>query len=348
MEKSKMSVEERMALLRKNTLPKINKQLGDGTVTLMSDKPLNIPRSTSGSLKIDAMIGGGLPLGRMIEIFGPESSGKSTLALAFCGAFQRAGKLCAYIDVEQALSPSYAQQLGVDMNNLLFSQPSSGEDAFKVATEFASSGLVDLIILDSVAALVPEAELNGEISDQQMGLHGRLMSKGCRMLVGELSRNNCTMVFINQLREKIGVMFGNPETTPGGRALKFYSSIRFDVRRSDAIKEGANQIGHHLKVKTVKNKVAPPFKECVLDLIYGKGLDRMREILDLGVEMGHITKSGSWYAIGSEKIGQGIEAAKAYLANNPEVAQEIESKILQAAAEQTFGITVAPVEGEDE
>ncbi len=313
-------------------LKTIEKDFGKGSVMRLGDKVKEkydvIP---SGSYALDKALGvGGYPRGRVIEIFGPESSGKTTFALHAIASAQKAGGYAAFIDAENALDPIYAKALGVDIDNLLLSQPNSGEQALEIAEALIKSGSVDLIVVDSVAALVPEAELNGDMGDSHVGLHARLMSQAMRMLTGIIAKTNCVAIFINQIREKVGVMFGSPETTTGGRALKFYSSIRLDIRRSEQIKDGTNIIGNKTVVKVVKNKVAPPFKTAEVDIIYGQGISHLSEVVDLGVEYNIINKAGSWFSYNDSKIGQGKEAAKRYLADNPTILTEVEDKLKEA------------------
>lgn len=318
------------------TLKNIQKTYGKGSVMLMGEKPhVDVDAIPSGSLLLDETLGvGGYPRGRIIEIYGPESSGKTTLALHAVAEAQKKGGRCAYVDAEHAIDPEYSARLGVDIDELILSQPDSGEQALEIVEMLATSGAIDLIIVDSVAALVPQAELDGVMGDNQVGLQARLMSKAMRKITAILSRTNCTVIFINQLREKVGVMYGNPETTTGGRALKFYASIRLDLRRADALKNGADIIGNSVKVKVVKNKVAPPFKSCLIDITYGKGISKEGELLDLGVEDGYVQKSGNWYEINGEKIGNGREASKGFLKDHPEVAVDLENKIRARFAEK--------------
>ncbi len=313
-------------------LRSIEKAYGKGSVMRMGEKPhVDLDVIPSGSLLLDQAIGiGGYPKGRIIEIFGPESSGKTTLALHAVAESQKKGGRAAYIDAEHAIDPEYAEKLGVNINELILSQPDSGEQALEIVEMLAESNAIDVIVVDSVAALVPQQELDGVMSDNQVGLQARLMSKAMRKLAGILSKSSCLIIFINQLREKVGVMYGNPETTTGGRALKFYASVRLDIRRQDAIKLGTNIIGNSVRVKVVKNKVAPPFKSCSLDIIYGQGISKDGETVDLGVQFGFIQKTGNWYDIDGEKIGNGREAAKAYFRDNPEKAEEINAKIRDA------------------
>ncbi len=322
----------------------IEKAYGKGAVMKLGDRPhVSVDVIPSGSLLIDNTLGvGGYPKGRIIEIFGPESSGKTTLALEAVAQAQMKGGRAAYVDAEHAIDPDYAQKLGVDIDELILSQPDNGEQALEIVEMLASSGAIDIIIVDSVAALVPQQELDGVMSDNQVGLQARLMSKAMRKLAGVLNKTNCLVIFINQLREKVGVFYGNPETTTGGRALKFYSSIRIDLRRQDAIKAGSDIIGNSVKVKVVKNKVAPPFKTCSVDILFGKGISKEGELLDVGVEKGFIQKTGNWYVIDGEKIGNGREASKEFLHQNEKVALEIEEKIrasFSKAAEEAPEIT---------
>jgi len=310
-------------------LKQIEKKFGKGSVMRLGDRvAVDVDVIPSGSLQLDAALGiGGYPKGRIIEIYGPESSGKTTLTLHAIAEAQKQGGKAAFIDAEHAIDPVYAKNLGVDIDELILSQPDSGEQALEIAEMLVRSGVIDLVVIDSVAALVPQVELDGEMSDQNVGLQARLMSKALRKLSGVMSKTNCTVIFINQLREKIGVMFGNPETTTGGRALKFYSSIRIEIRRSEQIKMNGEVIGNKANIKVVKNKVAPPFKTTQVDIIYGKGIAHDGEILDLAVDFDIIEKSGAWYAYKGQKIGQGRENAKAYLANNPEVMAEVETQV---------------------
>ena len=307
----------------------IEKAYGKGSVMKLGDRPhVDVDVIPSGSLLIDNTLGvGGYPKGRIIEIFGPESSGKTTLALEAVAQAQQKGGRAAYVDAEHAIDPEYAAKLGVDIDELILSQPDNGEQALEIVEMLAQSGAIDIIIVDSVAALVPQQELDGVMSDNQVGLQARLMSKAMRKLAGILNKTGCCVIFINQLREKVGVFYGNPETTTGGRALKFYASIRIDLRRQDAIKAGVDIIGNTVKVKVVKNKVAPPFKSCSVDIIFGKGISKEGELLDVGVEKGFIQKTGNWYVIDGEKIGNGREAAKDFLLSNEKISKEIEEKI---------------------
>lgn len=315
--------------LLNEALKQIEKQYGKGAVMKLGDRALvEVDVISSGSLSIDNVLGvGGFPRGRIIEIYGPESSGKTTLALQAIAECQKGGGKCAFIDAEHAIDPKYAKALGVDVDELILSQPDSGEQALEIAEVLIKSGAIDLIVIDSVAALVPQAELDGEMGDSNIGLHARLMSKAMRKLAGSMSANNCTAIFINQLREKVGVMFGNPEVTTGGRALKFYASIRLEVRKSEAIKNGSEVVGNKVNVKCAKNKVAPPFKSCTVDIYYGEGISHLSEVVSLGVELGIIDKSGSWFSYKGEKIGQGSDSVRAYLKANPEVDEEITEAI---------------------
>ena len=309
----------------------IEKQFGKGAIMRLGGKEVNqkIPAIPTGSLSLDLALGiGGIPQGRIIEIYGPESSGKTTLTLHIASECQKRGGTVSFIDAEHALDTQYAQKLGVDVVNTLISQPDNGEQALEIADMLVRSGAVNLVIVDSVAALTPKAEIEGDMGDSHMGLQARLMSQALRKLTGSISRSNCTVIFINQLRMKIGVMFGNPETTTGGNALKFYASVRMDIRRTGAIKDGEEVVGSTTRVKIVKNKVAPPFKEVEFEIMYGKGISQMGDLLDLAVKEKMIDKAGSWYACENIKIGQGREAAKKYLEENPELAKEIRQKIL--------------------
>ncbi len=311
------------------TLDKLDKTYGKGTVMKMGDKAIEeVETISSGSLGIDLALGvNGYPKGRIIEIYGPESSGKTTLTLHAIAEAQKAGGIAAFIDAEHAFDRNYAEKLGVDIENLIISQPDNGEQALEIAENLIRSGAIDIVVIDSVAALTPKSEIEGEMGDSKMGLHARLMSQALRKLTGTISKTHCTVFFINQLREKIGVMFGNPETTTGGNALKFYASIRLDIRRSSQIKDGDNVIGNRTKVKVVKNKVAPPFKVAEFDIMYGEGISKTGEILDLAVEFEVIRKAGSWFSYGETKLGQGRDAVKALIKDNPELADELEVKI---------------------
>ncbi len=314
------------------TIERLDKSFGKGTVMRLGDTAIEpIEVISTGSVTIDLALGvGGLPKGRIIEIFGPESSGKTTLAIHAIAQVQKKGGIAAIIDAEHAFDRSYAEALGVDTEQLLMSQPDNGEQALEIADNLISSGAVDLLVIDSVAALTPKAEIEGEMGDSKMGLHARLMSQALRKLTATISRSGCCVIFINQLRDKIGVMFGNPETTTGGNALKFYASVRIDIRKSGQLKEGEEVIGSRTKVKIVKNKVAPPFRKAEFDIIYGKGISKTGEIIDLGVELNVIKKSGSWFAYGDTKLGQGRDAVKQMLDDNVELADELETKIVEA------------------
>ncbi len=312
-----------------DALKSIEKIYGKGSVMKLGDRPnVDIDSIPTGSLLLDSALGiGGYPKGRIIEIFGPESSGKTTLALHAISECQKKGGRAAFVDAEHAIDPVYAKHLGVNIDELILSQPDNGEQALEIVELLAKSNAIDIIVVDSVAALVPQAEIEGVMSDNQVGLQARLMSKAMRKLAGVLNKSLCTVIFINQLREKVGVMYGNPETTTGGRALKFYASVRIDIRRSEVIKDGTDIVGNTVNIKIVKNKVAPPFKSCKIDLIYGEGISKYGEILDLAVEMDLVKKSGSWYEYKGERMGQGRENAKQYLKENPEVFEELQQSI---------------------
>lgn len=315
------------------TIDKLEKTYGKGTIMKLSDeKVLDIPVIPTGSLGLDMALGvGGIPRGRIIEVYGPESSGKTTLAMHCIAEAQKTGGLAAFIDAEHAFDKSYAEKLGIDTENLLISQPDNGEQALEIAEHLIRSGAIDIIVIDSVAALVPRGELEGEMGDSKMGLQARLMSQALRKLTGAINKTGCSCIFINQLREKIGVMFGNPETTTGGNALKFYASVRLDIRRIGQIKESADNIlGNRTRVKVVKNKVAPPFKMIEFDIMYGKGISKSGEILDIGVELNVIHKSGSWFSYNGDKLGQGRDAVKELIEDNPELMEELETKIKAA------------------
>ncbi len=316
----------------KLALDKIEKDFGKGSVMLLGAKQnVAIDVISTGSLGLDVALGvGGLPRGRVIEIYGPESSGKTTIAIHTIAEAQKKGGICAIIDAEHAFDTGYARKLGVDVDNLIISQPDYGEQALEIADRLISSGAVDVVVIDSVAALVPKSELEGEMGDSKMGLHARLMSQALRKLTATIARTGCCCIFINQLREKIGVMFGNPETTTGGNALKFYASVRLDIRRISQIKDGDVAVGNRTRVKVVKNKVSPPFRQVEFDLIFGEGVSKVGEIIDMGVELGILNKSGSWFSYGDTKIGQGRDAVKGFLKDNPEVAVEVEAKIREA------------------
>ena len=319
------------------TLERLEKTYGKGSIMRMGDNVVEamdvIP---SGSLSVDLALGvGGYPRGRIIEVYGPESSGKTTLAIHAIAELQKQGGIAAFIDAEHAFDRYYAENLGVDTDNLLIAQPDNGEQALEIADNLIRSGAVDLIVVDSVAALTPRAEIEGEMGDSKVGLHARLMSQAMRKLTGSISKTSCTVIFINQLREKIGVMFGNPETTTGGNALKFYASIRIDIRRSSQIKNGDEVIGNNIKLKVVKNKVAPPFRSAEFDIMYGTGISKSGEIVDLGVLQGIVKKSGSWFSYGETKLGQGRDAVKQLFEDNPELSQEIEQKIFESFSATT-------------
>ena len=328
-EKEVITDDNKKEQLLNEALKQIEKQYGKGSIMKLGERSLvEVDVISSGSLSIDNVLGvGGFPNGRIIEIYGPESSGKTTLALQAIAECQKANGKCAFIDAEHAIDPKYAKALGVDIDELILSQPDSGEQALEIAEVLIKSGAIDLIVIDSVAALVPQAELDGEMGDSNIGLHARLMSKAMRKLAGSMSANNCTAIFINQLREKVGVMFGNPEVTTGGRALKFYASIRLEVRKGEPIKSGSDVIGNKVNVKCAKNKVAPPFKSCTVEIYYGEGISHLSEIVSLGVEYGIIEKSGSWYSYKGEKIGQGAESVRSFIKANPEMDVEITNAI---------------------
>ncbi len=310
-------------------LQQIEKNFGKGTVMRLGDKPeMNVDAIPTGSLALDAALGiGGVPKGRIIEIYGPESSGKTTLALHIVAEAQKKGGEVAFVDAEHALDPTYAAAIGVDIDSMLVSQPDTGEQALEITDALVRSGAVDVVVVDSVAALTPRAEIEGEMGDTFVGLQARLMSQALRKLAGNIAKTNCVVIFINQLRMKIGVMYGNPETTTGGNALKFYASVRIDIRRIEAIKNGSEVIGNRTRAKIVKNKVAPPFKEAVFDIMYGEGISKWGELVDMAVQLDLIQKSGSWFSIGDERIGQGRDNARKYLMENPEVADRIEAQV---------------------
>lgn len=329
-----MSIDTEKLKALQLTLDKLEKTYGKGTVMKLSDNTVqDIPAISTGSLGLDMALGvGGIPRGRVIEIYGPESSGKTTLSMHCIAEAQKAGGLAAFIDAEHAFDKSYAEKLGIDIENLLISQPDNGEQALEIAEHLIRSGAIDIIVIDSVAALVPKGELEGEMGDSKMGLQARLMSQALRKLTGAINKTGCSCVFINQLRDKIGVMFGNPETTTGGNALKFYASVRLDIRRIGQIKESADNIlGNRTKVKVVKNKVAPPFKVVEFDIMYGEGISKVGEIIDIGVEFDIIKKAGSWFSYGGNKLGQGRDAVKTILLDNPELMEELEVKIKERA-----------------
>ena len=340
-------------------LGQIEKQYGKGAVMKLGDSAANMNVETipTGSLSLDIALGlGGVPKGRIIEVYGPESSGKTTVALHMVAEVQKRGGIAGFIDAEHALDPAYAKNIGVDIENLYISQPDNGEQALEITETMVRSGAVDIIIVDSVAALVPKAEIDGDMGDSHVGLQARLMSQALRKLTAAISKSNCIVIFINQLREKVGVMFGNPETTTGGRALKFYSSIRLDVRRIEALKQGGEMVGNRTRIKVVKNKVAPPFREAEFDIMFGKGISKEGDVLDLAASVGIVQKSGAWFAYGGDKIGQGRENAKAYLREHPEIMDEIEHKgrvayglIKEEAPEGTEETAAVPeTEGDDE
>lgn len=317
----------------KLTLDKMDKAYGKGTVMKMGDKQvIEVEAISTGSLSINAALGvGGYPRGRVIEIYGPESSGKTTLTLHAIAEAQKAGGIAAFIDAEHAFDRFYAEKLGVDLDNLIISQPDNGEQALEITDNLIRSGAIDIIVIDSVAALTPKSEIEGEMGDSKMGLHARLMSQALRKLTGSISKTNCTVIFINQLRDKIGVMFGNPETTTGGNALKFYASVRLDIRRSTQIKDSAGGVlGNKTRVKVVKNKVAPPFRTAEFDIMYGEGISKLGEIIDLGVDYEIINKAGSWFSYGDTKLGQGRDSVKTILKDNPDLVDELETKIMAA------------------
>ena len=311
-------------------IAQIEKDYGKGAIMKLGDESahLNIDTISTGSLSLDIALGlGGVPRGRIIEIYGPESSGKTTLALHMIAEAQKAGGIAGFVDAEHALDPVYARNIGVDIDNLYISQPDNGEQALEITEAMVRSGAIDIVVIDSVAALVPKAEIEGEMTDQQVGLQARLMSKALRKLTAVVSKTNCVIIFINQLREKIGVMFGNPETTTGGRALKFYSSVRLDIRRTESLKNGGEVVGNHVKVKVVKNKVAPPFKEAEFDIMFGKGVSRSGDLVDIAVRNNIIEKSGSWFSYAGERIAQGRENTKAFLESHPDIMDEIDHKL---------------------
>ena len=318
------------------TMDRLEKSYGKGTIMKLGDAPVvDVDVIPTGSLNLDLALGiKGYPRGRVVEIYGPESSGKTTLTIHAIAECQKQGGICAFIDAEHAFDPTYAESLGVDIDNLIISQPDNGEQALEIADNLIRSGAIDLLVVDSVAALTPKAEIEGEMGDSQMGLQARLMSKALRKLTGSIKKANCCVIFINQLREKIGVMFGNPETTSGGNALKFYASIRIDIRISSQIKNGDEVIGNRTRVKVVKNKVAPPFRKAEFDIMYGKGISKVGEIIDLGVDMDIVKKAGSWFSYGDTKLGQGRDAVKEIFLDNPELMEEIEQKIVDALAEK--------------
>lgn len=328
-EKKESNVNKEKLKALQLTLDKLEKSYGKGAIMRMGDSPVeNVDVIPTGSLTLDIALGiGGLPKGRVVEIYGPESSGKTTLAIHAIAEVQKAGGIAAFIDAEHAFDRFYAQRLGVDIEELLISQPDNGEQALEIADNLIRSGAVDMVVIDSVAALTPKSEIEGEMGDSKMGLHARLMSQALRKLTGSISRTGCTCIFINQLRDKIGVMFGSPETTTGGNALKFYASIRLDIRRIGQIKDGEHTTGNRTRVKVVKNKLAPPFRTAEFEILFGEGVSKVGEIIDLGVDYNIIKKSGSWFSYGDVKLGQGRDAVKSLFADNPEMAEEIENKI---------------------
>ena len=352
-----MAQEERLKALEA-AIGKIEKDFGKGAIMKLGESGANMNVETvpTGSLSLDVALGlGGVPKGRIVEIYGPESSGKTTVALHMVAEVQKRGGIAGFIDAEHALDPVYAKNIGVDIDNLYISQPDNGEQAMEITETMVRSGAVDIIIVDSVAALVPKAEIEGDMGDSHVGLQARLMSQALRKLTSVISKSNCIVIFINQLREKIGVMFGNPETTTGGRALKFYASIRMDVRRIEALKQGGEVVGNRTRIKVVKNKIAPPFKEAEFDIMFGKGISKAGDVLDLAVNIGVVNKSGAWFAYNDAKIGQGRENAKKYLLDNPAVMDEIEAKVRAhyglngaalPAAEEANSVTVTEDDGE--
>ena len=342
-EKTKVKeTDDKKDQLLADALKTIEKEYGKGSIMRLGDRAnVSVDAIGSGSIALDAALGiGGYPKGRIIEIYGPESSGKTTLALHAIAECQKKGGRCAFIDAENAIDPIYAKNIGVDIDELILSQPDSGEQALEITEVLIKSGAIDLVVIDSVAALVPQAELDGEMGDSSVGLQARLMSKAMRKLAGVMNRSNCTAIFINQLREKVGVMFGNPETTPGGRALKFYSSVRLDVRKSETLKTGQDAYGNSVKIKVVKNKVAPPFKTAVVSIIFGEGISHIDEVVTLGVENNIIDKAGAWFSYKGEKIGQGAASVREFLKKNPEIDAEITAQI----KEKLFGTETATSE----
>ena len=351
MSTEKASLEKQKAL--EAALGQIEKQFGKGSVMKLGEfKAMNVEAIPTGALSLDIALGiGGIPKGRIIEVYGPESSGKTTLALHMIAEAQKQGGEAAFIDAEHALDPVYAKHLGVDIDNLIVSQPDTGEQALEIAEALVRSGAIDIIVVDSVAALVPKAEIDGDMGDAHVGLQARLMSQALRKLAGVINKSNSVIVFINQLREKVGIMFGNPETTPGGRALKFYASVRMDIRKIENIKQDGDVVGNRVRVKLVKNKVAPPFREAEFDIVYGKGISKSGNILDLGINLGLIDKSGSWFGYNGNRIGQGRENAKKFLEDNPEIMKEIEEKIrnnFNQAFEQSLGEEIVDEEQDTE
>ncbi len=331
--------DKKMAL--ETAISRIEREYGKGTIMKLGENTkMNVSAVSTGSLSLDVALGiGGVPRGRIVEIYGPESSGKTTVALHVVAEVQKAGGEAAFIDAEHALDPVYAKNLGVDINNLLVSQPDSGEQALEIADALAHSGAIDAIVIDSVAALTPQQEIDGDMGAAHVGLQARLMSQAMRKLSASISRSNCVVIFINQLREKVGIAYGNPEVTPGGRALKFYSSVRIEIRKKEVLKNGSEIYGNHVLCKVVKNKVAPPFKTAEFDILYGKGISKMSELCDMGVSMGILEKSGSWFSYDGQRIGQGREKAIAYLEENPDLAASIEAKLRAKAASGDLGET---------
>jgi len=335
-EEKAVSVSDERNKALKMAIEKIEKDFGKGSIMKLGDKPaVNVEAIPTGSLALDIALGiGGVPRGRIIEVYGPESSGKTTLAQHIVAECQKKGGIAAYVDAEHALDPEYARNLGVDIDNLLISQPDTGEQALDITEELVRSGAVDVVVVDSVAALVPKAEIDGSMEDQQMGLQARLMSKALRKLTGVIGKTNTTVIFINQLRMKIGVMYGNPETTTGGNALKYYASVRMEIRRTEGLKGDGEEIGNHVRVKVLKNKVAPPFRTAEFDIIFGKGICKIGNILDVGVNFGIVDKAGAWFSYNNEKLGQGRDKAKEFLSENPDILKEIEDKIRAKLAEE--------------
>lgn len=318
-------------------IAKLEKEYGKGAVMKLGDpaSQMNVETIPTGSLSLDIALGlGGIPKGRVIEIYGPESSGKTTVTLHMIAEVQKNGGIAGFIDAEHALDPVYAKNIGVDIDNLYISQPDNGEQALEIAETMVRSGAIDIVVVDSVAALVPKAEIEGDMGDSHVGLQARLMSQALRKLTGVISKSNCTVVFINQLREKVGVIYGNPEVTTGGRALKFYASVRMEVRRVEHLKNGTELIGSHTRVKVVKNKVAPPFKQAEFDIMYGEGISRTSELVDLGVEFGILNKSGAWFSMGDTRLGQGRDAAKQYFKDHPDIADDVQKQIMKKVAEE--------------
>ena len=318
-------------------IAKLEKEYGKGAVMKLGDpaSQMNVETIPTGSLSLDIALGlGGIPKGRVIEIYGPESSGKTTVTLHMIAEVQKNGGIAGFIDAEHALDPVYAKNIGVDIDNLYISQPDNGEQALEIAETMVRSGAIDIVVVDSVAALVPKAEIEGDMGDSHVGLQARLMSQALRKLTGVISKSNCTVIFINQLREKVGVIYGNPEVTTGGRALKFYASVRMEVRRVEHLKNGTELIGSHTRVKVVKNKVAPPFKQAEFDIMYGEGISRTSELVDLGVEFGILNKSGAWFSMGDTRLGQGRDAAKQYFKDHPDIADDVQKQIMEKVAEE--------------